>query len=65
MKRHPLAVIPRHDDGSLCGHTDASRCPGASDLLALCACGWHISGSARRGLAALHSEHARNAGGAR
>ncbi|WP_432001539.1 hypothetical protein [Streptomyces sioyaensis] len=67
MKRHPLAVIPRHDDGTLCGHTDSTRCPGASDLLALCACGWHISGSVRGrgGLTALHGEHARTAGGAR
>lgn len=59
MKQHPLAVIPRHNDGSLCGHGPADACPGTGDLLALCACGWHTAGTVRLGLAALHGEHAR------
>ncbi|MBA0053500.1 hypothetical protein E0L36_22250 [Streptomyces sp. AJS327] len=59
MKPHPLAVIPRHDDGTLCGHSPADTCPGTGDLLALCACGWRTTGTVRLGLTALHGEHAR------
>lgn len=55
---HPVSVIARHLDATLCGHTEGeAACPGQAGLAATYACGWQRVGAADERLRDLHDAH--------
>ncbi|WP_327384992.1 hypothetical protein [Streptomyces sp. NBC_01207] len=63
---HEATTTPRHDDGTLCGHTLTEHgkaleagCSGCKDYVTTCSCGAQWTGVVRSSLEYLHGQHLR------